>query len=380
MTTEELKELLKNNQGCNLIACSGSVLQVNGVNAAIMYLKSMGIQLDGYVILECNNGFNETEYKEKYILTDSKVKHINSQLLFSDLHWWQRIAYIGKSGLLERDLKRDENIYIISESFRFYWIKIIHEAFPDRKIVFVEIDDGASNYRKKISDQLYNRLAASKKLLYPYNILSYIAKRIFNNDFSMLLKENGCYIDAKVMCEDCNVIVPNDRVFEYWDQSFRKNITSEDYRAIRMMEKCILILGTNWKGKFLASFLELAGEIKKIADEHGLKVVIKPHPRDDRVDDYTGQGIEVYTNRHVAAEEIIATLEEKPKMIIGYGSSALLNAKVLYGIPSVSYTSVIAEGWYGKYFGKVFAKRFGDIVNCPLNISQVREVIESIKA
>ncbi len=86
-------------------------------------------------------------------------------------------------------------------------------------------------------------------------------------------------------------------------------------------------------------------------DALGVRVLVKPHPRED-TSKYDGTGLRErveFARGNFPAEEILESLA--PLAVVGYNSTTLLNASLMYGIPSVSLIGAVtlnADAGYGQ--------------------------------
>lgn len=365
MKTGELIDVIRENKECNFIGCCGSLLQINGVNATIMYLKSKGVKLNGFVIIKASDTLRKEDYCNKYFVKDPGISYIDGSILFMDLNAWERLSYILNSLRFLINSRVNKEIYIVEDLFFFHWAKVVNDSLGDRRIIYCEIDDGIGNYRVRNKDLIVRGTNGSTIIKRCSFIVKHFIRKPLTSWILPTLKRTRCYIDCKSMVIGKSGLKKNDDVVEYWKDSFRKNISNYDYSIIEKVEDNILILGTNDEGieedenNCISIVVSLAKEKKR-------KVIIKPHPRDKRLDRYRDLGCEILEDKYIAAEEIFSVLKKKPFCIAGYGSTVLVTGKVLFDVPAISFSSVIkGTDRYTRYVNESFEKRFGDTVTCP---------------
>ena len=81
----------------------------------------------------------------------------------------------------------------------------------------------------------------------------------------------------------------------------------------------------------------------------------------------------------MAAEEILVRLKTKPICIIGFDSTTLITGKVLFDVPTISVLGLFREkGKYSKHRQCSFVRRFGDVVQCPVEIEEIEIILEAL--
>ncbi len=379
MTTFEIIRILQEKPDTNFIGCCGSVLQINGINAAINYLSNCGIQLRGIVIIEGSNTLKKEDYQNKYFVKQPGIEYIDGSILFADLKKTDRIRYYLESFRLLRNNSNTSDLYFVKDAFSFHWVKLINDSLGKRTIIYCEIDDGTWNYRHRLCDRFVVKVRNSSLVKCGFQFVRYLLKYILTSWIEPVLKYSDSYIDCKLMTETKYELSVNDNTIEYWRDSFKNNILSIEYEKLEILENNIFVLGTNDDGSVFDDIRLIIKRIVNISNDKGVKVIVKPHPRETSIDRYLSLGCLVMAEKHISTEEILSSLKKPPLCMLGYGSTALITGKVIYGIPTISFTSAVrGNDWYARYNCKNFEKRFGDTVICPRNIEEVISAFERI--
>lgn len=101
-------------------------------------------------------------------------------------------------------------------------------------------------------------------------------------------------------------------------------------------------------------------------NKNGIKVFLKPHPRDDKLDRFKGLNVELISYDNISQEELLAN--STPRAVVGFTTTSLVTAGKLFDIKSISLNKLISENVGSdmsrdiKNFNKYFNESV-DIVN-----------------
>lgn len=126
---------------------------------------------------------------------------------------------------------------------------------------------------------------------------------------------------------------------------------------------------------------ELLYKIINILLQKNIKIIIKPHPRENiiKYKEYKKNTHISVINKKMPVEEIIEYLN--PKLVLGYSSTALVTSKILFNIRSISISNLIinnVETPFAKEHIRQFQEIFKDIVNCINNLDDLDKLISNI--
>jgi hypothetical protein len=112
-----------------------------------------------------------------------------------------------------------------------------------------------------------------------------------------------------------------------------------------------------------------------------VNTVIKPHPREKFISRYQGHVDSVIDDLQYSLEMIFASLgREKPLLVVGNASTALVTAKVLFDIDAVSLINLIDRRKYAEvpnFEMERFEKMFGDYVFMPESIGELVSLLKN---
>ena len=89
--------------------------------------------------------------------------------------------------------------------------------------------------------------------------------------------------------------------------------------------------------------LPIIKHIVNIAGRYGIRVVIKPHPREKDLSRYASTGANLEEEVGSSLEELVAAAPHKPRCILGFGSSSQVMLNALYGIPAIDLSRLFAS-------------------------------------
>jgi hypothetical protein len=132
--------------------------------------------------------------------------------------------------------------------------------------------------------------------------------------------------------------------------------------------------------------LNLTETVVNIIVQKGLSVAIKPHPR-ETMDKYTSiltkfksEQIELIQQK-APVEDFFLTLN--PVCVIGYTSTSLVNARVLYNVPAISMINILLETSNDGLLnvsGNEFKKLTSDINIFYINsLEEIEDILDDIK-
>lgn len=143
----------------------------------------------------------------------------------------------------------------------------------------------------------------------------------------------GCLISNKVVAQNLGVI-------------FRTTGEQEGIPPKNFKDK-ILIATTMLFEESSSQALEtdVYSKVIDMCRNHGMDVVIKPHPRDNSLDKYRQLGAQVIDDTKVSLESLLAFSDNMPLAIIGMQSSSQVIANSLWGVPAVFLTDLCEEAF-----------------------------------
>ena len=376
----------------DFIAYATSPWHAIGVDSGIYYLQKMLNRKAKGIIFICEhpksgfiiskNNFKSYSFAKANIIklkydkySDSKYKKI--RLIFSIY------ATIIKNKIKENKNKKDIFLIIPRKKSLEYIIKykqIIN--FDKNKITFIAFDEGLSTYmNEKVRDvnfskNLNNREPIIKKF-------THYCKYIIIEPIILNFKE----INFRLFTKTKNKLYKNNEAIKIYKKiMMMRNKYSSKQKDLKINEntKNVLIITQplfEHNSREIKFEKELLYKIINILLQKNIKIIIKPHPRENiiKYKDYKKNTHISVINEKMPVEEIIEYLN--PKLVLGYSSTALVTSKILFDIRSISISNLIinnVETPFAKEHIRQFQEIFGDIVNCINNLDDLNKLISNI--
>lgn len=381
-TENEFVELVNNRNDINFLAAAITPWHALGIDAAIYQLLQQGIKLKGYVMLVA------------HAVTGSAIGEANFHM-----NRYADIKIVTISADKEPKTISDK----IKNKCNKYWYYMKHNPFEEAKQMFYWAVPLKPSY------ELIPKIALHKK---EYNVQIIITDEglgsYLNTPFKWLRFSFTEGNFKAGLCSAWNLLI-RDRYYIYRLQKRgqlkyyqllkgkRGNWIQNDeavsaYRYILGMEKYeedfssygnSVIINTDM---FFESGIFRQGKdneiYKTICDflaQSKIHVILKPHPREQKLDRYSNIKCVIEKKNIVAQESILATLQTKPYCIIGTASTTLVTAKILFGIEAISINYLInPEELKNKHFFDEFNKTFSNILYMPKTMDALQQNIKVI--
>ena len=302
-----------------------SILEKKGVHAVgDIYVK--GDPKNGYLINEEDCLFAEGFFFHK--LQNNKT-------------WMERITFhlaeVIASAALILSQSKGRTLLLLKPSNRPFSTTLVYrtkKAHRAGNVRMVMLEEGIGDY---IRDEERWKIVGIELMTGHKRILRYIKKNIIyytesqrviqefekRGDtffFHLLRKKNGRYIPNKRICKAFKEV--------YEERSKELGIRKNYHRVILINSQPFMEEYGN------DSDLICYSKIHTICKNNGIRLVVKPHPREMNLDRYRSIGLDVdYSDHGISQEILLAGAEEKPMMIIGFFSTTLITAKLYYSIP-----------------------------------------------
>lgn len=312
-----------NNEDINFIAYAVTPLHSIGINASIHRLIDTGINLSGYILM-MNHGttgkaINETDFD----IVGTDIKVINYIDSCKDK---KQILNAGIMKKFSLAIKRAGNkkIFLLWTSIPFSFFDVLSFSSKKAEICFVQIDDGGSSYANVFKDMLQIKLYEGNKDIISH-VKAFVKTRVAYDITRLVLYElkvRKNYIDNRIFQtenkKDGRHYYPNLNVSKYYYDSFQKKNVNVEKRIIDACSGSILI-NTQClvENKITDGIIDMKvyHNLIHIARDIGVRVVIKPHPREMELSKYYELGVDVIP-AELSQEVILANLKELPICIL----------------------------------------------------------------
>lgn len=204
-------------------------------------------------------------------------------------------------------------LYFLTAYFKTDIYNKISRLYPNRKVIYIIIDSGLGSYDKQRSENF---------------------KTMIESDF---------IIDARMYKERNGKIVGRNKPFsDYYLDFYRyTRIDLINYYNL-VLKNSILINSQPLEEDGLLdnkTDYEFYKKIARFGKERNIKVVLKPHPRENNLEKYEKLGITIL--RCSCMQETLFSQCEKPLCLISPFSTTMINATLLFDIPSIGLTKMI---------------------------------------
>lgn len=393
VTDSDIVELLKRNSKCNFVAHAITPWHANGVEASINYFENDGKKLNGYILI-CEHPNTGICISEKNFADIGKqISFLNVD--FKTKNWFEKslgfILAIKTVICMQCKKHKKESFYIFNTTYPdFNWINIIRKAFPDKKPVFVVIDEGSGSYLFMsvgawVSTHVKGEMIGIKRtldktILY---ILGFcrILPRMFLTEY--FFKTNGYFDNRLLQKSNGGKLIPNKSIAKYYVDVFEK-FRNKDKISSQVIYKEKVLLNTQCLSE--DGYLEADQDIEvydtffKVASKLGIEVVLKYHPREKKINRYDKYSCTL-DYRKSTSQEILVGSNDKPIAAVGIYTSSLVTLKTLYDVPAISLAKLflnLAISPELKNLLKTFIKIYDGLVIFPENEEELNSVLLSI--
>jgi len=209
--------------------------------------------------------------------------------------------------------------------------------------VFSLIDEGLGTYASNKTWKIKKKLDNQNKRPEYFGFVRCIKLKIIEIANNYLKKLALKYINTErrfLFCKKNNDFVPNWAFINSYKKVFKKR--NKCFANIKKVYNPIIIITNPYSEYKLASLkyeLNIVKSIINILIRKGFNVVIKPHPREvtnkylSILKKYKSKNVKLI-RQDFPIEDLFLSLE--PLCVIGYASTALINANIMYGIPVIS--------------------------------------------
>ena len=383
--TEDLIEEINNKPDCNFIACAVTYLQAIGINATINKMKADGEIPCGFILLLAHPITGRILRKPDFDINGTQIVVVD----YCD-QYRQPCSKPIKNRILalyeSQKVNNKELINILWTAIDYRWYEVIYRTTTKKQLRFVLIDDGDGSYINQFSNEMYFELYEKGDSTYSW-VKAFI--RIFVRESTRrilvnILKHRNRFIDNRLFHVDKDGrYIPNIHILEFYNNAFREQGCSIDKAIIEKCENAVLFntqcLFEN-KMSDGKTDLELYRSVSECAKSLGLKVAIKPHPRELDIRKYSDFNIDIIPS-NISQEALLANTKEKPVCVISIFSSTLLNAYGIFDIPVISLAKIFIKNGVSSIVEsqlKDYIKRYEKNFIFPETVDELKFTLERI--
>lgn len=387
-TVEEAISMIGKKKENNFLAAAITPWHALGIDANIYLLRKRGIELKGYIMVIAHpvTGYaitakDFTIYEEEDITVIGIIQQDtldNKENIFLK-RWKKYIYYIGA-----KKLKKDypEKLYWVIPLMPSYEL-IPQIDTPDlfKKVEIIVSDEGMASYMKNFRVYCacsFQEGGIKGGILYVYHTL------LRNPIFMAALQKNHSIQYGQLLERVSRQWVPNQDLINAYRHCMKTTPIEGNYTYY----EGAVIINTDplceWGEISKNADIEIYKDICKRMKEKEIRVVLKPHPREQNRERYEGLDCIVEQNYKVAQESVFALLSNKPLCVIGLDTTTLVTSKLLFGIEGISVTRLIESQYlknkrrfleFNKTFEKVLLipKTYDELFESIYNYEVIRE-------
>jgi hypothetical protein len=380
-----LASYLYKNMDLDFVAAALTPWHAHNIDAAIARLRKENNHLKGIVLIERHNKI--AYYLEEASFICKQYENIRIVYYFEEsnssiLDYLERcIQIFWYSCRVQRN--KDKVMYVIAPAFPQYWLLImLKKMFAFGMAQSIIVDEGLGIYMRTRRDWI---LAEQTTMLSTKSIMMLIRQFVVL-DFSKKLLQHKSSIDNWSLFYDNR------------HKQLKPNLTTIYYLADvldQYAQKCKVDLTISYQDKILfltQPFVEdqdincndnkaILNEVTTLLKNSG-SVVHKPHPREHHLSDYLYPNVDTdMKNNKLSLECLLNTALGVPRVIVGYSSTALISAKLLYKIETISLIDLVDKHVISKKLAHdfhKFKKMFSPFVHIPKTHQELAQLLDGI--
>lgn len=364
------------NPSVNFLAFAVTPWQAHGIDICINELYKKKFDIDGLIIICAHNqtGFcvHESHFQN---LKLGKFQVIEYPLFKKNTISSGLISYFLFTK--RRNLNQTKfiiNPFGISYDLAYGWFRLDQKC----KIVNILTDEGLGIYFRSDKNWiLENGGKLNLKSLFIQTIKQKIKDVLINQ-----LNKNGEFYSGRIFeMKQNQKISPSKAVVKCYLELFescKSENLATDYKQTILINTQAFYLDHQDCGDFDIECLSLVCHTLKNA---GYSILLKPHPREKTVlGRYHSLGVQIDDRYEMSQELLLAKSTHLPLAILGFYSTTLITANLLWNIPAICLNS-LAEVQKADSATRLdmesFSKRFSDFICEPKTVSELIGVIES---
>lgn len=383
-TEAEIIEKIHSREEINFLAAAITPWHALGIDANIYLLQQQGIQLKGYIMIVSHpvtgTAINENNFTQ---LEQGEIEVVIVKEEKSDKRFISRL--IKKYNKYNYYIFRDKKKMNLSEIL--YWLVPLmpsYELIPNvdkkgfcKKVITILVDEGLLTYLDTSYNRCYWTFRECGKRA---GIASIWHIWIRNKFFLYQLERSHAIVYRQLFCKSGNDMRPNDEVINAYRKTLKKECIKSDLKIYEnsavINSNMLYELGVISKRIDIEIYRQICDIFKRI----NVNVVLKPHPREKEIDEYSSLECYIEGRNKIAQESIFASLETLPICLIGFDTTTLVSAKILFDIEGISLNRLLDMKYVNdKKRFQNFNKTFSSIVQIPETMDDFIQIIKNKK-
>ena len=369
----------------NFLAFPVTPWAAHGVDAYIKMLEERGVRLKGYICVIKHGQAGYLLGKEHFQNVNKNIKIVQ---LDESMHLSMKQKIKGKIfiwfNLLKGKKSDNEKLYVLNQgSPNFEWHFYCKQHCPEYFVESVVIDEGIGMYMRDAKAWLRENLSNARGV--KAKLSAYLMFKISQPLFIKRLKKNDEISYFCLLNKDRDGLKKNAQVITLYKSVVCLKNADLLKSEIDLYRNAVLINTQPFYEYGQVSEdedLKWINIICIISEKLGLRVVLKPHPREKNLDRYANlNNCVIDLNKSISQETIIGNLPEKPLLIVGFSSTTLITESLFENINAISLVNCVD---LKKFKGSIlsdfegFKRTFDELVYIPSNEEEIEEYIEKI--
>ena len=376
VTEAELKEMISKNKNINFLAAAITPWHALGIDATVKILREQGVILSGYIILVSHtvtgSGLSQEHFNtvqdDKIQFITIKQERIKRTITDKLKNKFEIYQYYLKPEISQANL--DVFYWVVPLKPSYEMIPKIMNGRKNIKLSIYIIDEGIGG--TYLTSTLRWIQIAFKEGTLRDGIRALWTLSIRDKFFLFKLMKREAVVYFQLLIWDGRKWVPNQKAIDAYRQVIGRVKTSEKYA---IYSNAVIISSDMLKqtGHINNNVdLMIYQSICQILEEKKITCILKPHPRETEIERYSDLNCKVESEKNIAQETILGSIEEMPRCMIGFASTTLITANLLFGIEAISLNKIIKKDLNSdrKVFRK-FQETFSTIISFPETVEEL---------
>ena len=347
----ELLAKIEKNLQWNLVAFVVTPWAAHGVDAFIEYMNDCGIQPNGTICV--------IKHGQAGYLVDCDHFSFSSK----DVHICTLTNSTMKLPIVKK-IKMKLNMYVNN---------IVAKQKGNRNIYI--LNQGSMNYECSNASSLKEKLSIV------------VSRYVVNPLMQKRLSSEGELMNFSILQRNTkNELISNEVSVKYYKTVIHRLGIRENIEQLSIYENAIVVNTQpfyEYNQVFEDEDIQIIQRLCELCAQKGIKVVLKPHPREKNIDRYNIlKNCWIDDRKGITQESIISQLTIKPKAIVGFSSTTLISERVFDEIPAISLIRCVnIQNIETKMRADFidFERNFKRFASFPQNWEELDDCLDSLK-
>lgn len=252
----------------------------------------------------------------------------------------------------------------------------------DFNLVSVILDEGLASYMWSKRDWVqdaYRINQFSKSAYLKYSIRYYLQFPLVTS----LLKRQGLIREEGLLVRINKKLQENEKIIQYYKKVIEANQLEVTTEVNEFYKNSVVIVTQPFfdNHQLVDEDLRILKKVVDVAKRNGKQVVIKPHPRENSLERYEKLECKVdRLSQGVSLEILLNKLKNKPYIMIGFNSTALITGKLIANIPVISIQGLLRRNEIDKSLTSIldaFNNTFSAVVPQPTTEEELERLMDT---